>query len=501
MKLSVPYKNRLCAGGVFLLFFVLYALTAQHGVSWQDSGEFQYRLLAGDYFWNSGIARAHPLYILLGRGFISIFPYSLKLYGCSLFSGFCMSLALAVLFSVVARVTSSLGAAFVAVLTLGFSHMCWWMSTVAEVYSLSLLFVMTELFLLYMYSEKKAVRYLIFLFAVNGAHFSVHNAALLALPVYGILLILHAFKSGKRGVCSFLFATSVWVLAGSMIWWQVGCCLQDGAGLGDVCGSVLFGKGYMSHVTGFENFNSSLFLSNMALAAVSFVSLCWVFVPIGLFQFRKQGDALFLKALIALTAVHFLFWIRYFVPDQATFILPLLGMLAVWCGVGFSAVRKKFCLARAVIISFVAAGLLINIAVLCLAPMVAQNFSERVKRNRITPGRSEMTYWLQPWKHTETSAQSFTESVSKLLGNGDILYADSTTAAPFMAAGETASHTLSFELLSPWTGVDRRSLEKAVTDGRFYVVSPVNGYVPEWLIDGRYTFEKTDVVYRVLKED
>ena len=29
-------------------FLVLYALGAQRGMSWQDSGEFQFRVLAGD---------------------------------------------------------------------------------------------------------------------------------------------------------------------------------------------------------------------------------------------------------------------------------------------------------------------------------------------------------------------------------------------------------------------------------------------------------------------
>ncbi|MBP5319478.1 MAG: hypothetical protein J6334_00710, partial [Kiritimatiellae bacterium] len=39
----------------------LYLLSAQRGFSWQDSGEYQFRVLANDLRWCSGIARAHPL--------------------------------------------------------------------------------------------------------------------------------------------------------------------------------------------------------------------------------------------------------------------------------------------------------------------------------------------------------------------------------------------------------------------------------------------------------
>ena len=497
------YKNYrfVCSAfSVFVLFFALYVLTGQRGVSWQDSGEFQYRLLAGDYYWNSGIARAHPLYILLGRGFVSLFPCAMKMYACSMFSGLCMALALSVLFLVVKRVTSSVTAACVASLTAGFSHMAWWMSTVAEVYSLSLFFIMGELVLLYLYSQRKTARYLVLLFAVNGLHFSVHNVALLALPVYGILLILYLLKDVKGNFRCFVLIPICWAVAGSMIWWQAFGLLKNGVELTDVCASVLFGKGYFSHVTGVGKFNLSLFLSNMALAAVSFVSPCWLLAPLGFFSYKKLGNALFFKVLIALTLIHFLFWVRYFVPDQATFILPLLGLLSVWCGIGCASIMKNFNSER-FLVGVVCMGVLLNICLLYVAPTVAQDLVGEVKRSRVPPGRDEWSYWLRPWKHNERSAQGFVENISKSLSTGDILYADSTTAAPLMAAAQLQPDACAFELLSPWTEMDRESLGRAIPAGKFYVVSPVNGYAPEWLLDGNYDFRKHNVVNRVLKTE
>ena len=54
--------------------FVLYGLTAQQGLSWQDSGMLQWRILTGDYIGNLGLALAHPLYIAIGRVFSACCP-------------------------------------------------------------------------------------------------------------------------------------------------------------------------------------------------------------------------------------------------------------------------------------------------------------------------------------------------------------------------------------------------------------------------------------------
>ncbi len=411
-----------------------------------------------------------------------------------------MALAFSTLFLLVNRVTSSVGAACVATVTAGLCHMCWWMSTVAEVYSLSLLFIMVELYLLCLYSQKRAGSYLFLLFAVNGAHFAVHNVALLALPVYGIVLILFLFRDVKKNFWPVLFAAAVWVVAGSMIWWQAIGLLSNGTGVAGVVESILFGDGYQSHVTGVANFNLSLFLANMALAAVSFISPCWLLAPIGFFQCKRLKNGIFFRALIALTLIHFLFWIRYFVPDQATFILPLLGVLAVWCGVGFAVLQRRFS-SKYTVAYVVILGALVNLCFLSVAPTAARHLLGSVNRSRVPPGRDEWGYWLQPWKHNEISAQRFVDKVGGSLGSGDILYADSTTAAPLMAVEALTQGAVACKVLSPWTVCDQAEIELAISAGRFYVVSPVAGYVPGWLLTGEYEFQRRGAVSRVSRSN
>ncbi|MFA7173776.1 MAG: hypothetical protein WC340_10240 [Kiritimatiellia bacterium] len=495
-------KNKVfwLAGVVFCVFMVLYALTAQRGVSWQDSGEFQYRLLAGDYYWNSGIARAHPLYILLGQGFVALFPLAWKLYACSLFSGVCMALALAVLFVVVVRITASYAAGGVTVMTAGLSHMGWWLSAVAEVYTLSLLFIMVELLVLLLFTQRRTAGYLMLLFAVNGAHFSVHNAALLGLPVYGTLLLMFLMRDFKRNLAGCCSAVLLWIAAGGMIWWQVVRLLGGGSAVIEVIESILFGDGYRSHVTGIVNFNAGLFLSNMALAAVSFVSPCWFLAPAGMRLHKRFANPLFFRALTGLTLIHLVFWVRYFVPDQVTFVLPLIGVLAIWGGAGCAALQRRFRVKYGLAV-VVALGLIVNLGFLSVAPLIVKKLQWGVRRSRVLPGRDEVAYWIQPWKQNEGSAQDFVESVGKVLGSGDILYADSTTAAPLMAAREVVPESFDFELLSPWSAIEIELIKDAISRGHFYVVSPVRGYAPEWLLGGRYDFRERAVVKRVLKAD
>jgi len=54
---------------VFIVSCAVYFLTAQRGVSWQDGGPFQWRLLTGDHSGSLGLALSHPLYIAGARVF------------------------------------------------------------------------------------------------------------------------------------------------------------------------------------------------------------------------------------------------------------------------------------------------------------------------------------------------------------------------------------------------------------------------------------------------
>ncbi len=481
---------------IFLLFTAVYACTAQRGVGWQDSGEFQFRIVAADYHWHSGIARAHPLYILLARGFVGLFPRGAAFYAANLFSGVGLALALALLGAVVMRLTRSRWAAMVAVVFLGFAHMAWWLGTVAEVYTWSLAFVMAEVYCLVRYAEQRDARWLAALFLVNGLHWSLHNAALLGLPLYVCVLVVAASRrGGARGGGLLAGCLALGLAGGGFILWQAAGMARTGAGFWTILQNVLCGDGYGRHVLGIGGFQRQVWLANMALAGLSLLNPCWLFAWRGVWHGRERDDRLMRRLLLALTLTHSVFWVRYFVADQVTFVLPTLGLLAVWIGWGVAdtAMPRRLC------------GLVMLAGALCAVAgpvalgAAARQGEWRVRRARSLPFRDEVRYWLIPWKQHEDSAARFVAAVGHQLNADDALLADATAAGPLLAARQVGMLSDAWGLVTPWTGLSDSEWVSRVQPGvgNVYVVSPVPGYTPQAVLGAGVTFERDGVLYRI----
>lgn len=491
--------NKLFLGFLFACFFLLYAVTAQRSVSWQDSGEFQYRVLVHDYFWISGIARAHPCYIAGAELFSLLFPASCRFYAVNLFSGLGMAVALLLLARILSHLQLKTSTIILAVLTLGLSHMAWWMSTIAEVYTWSIALLMAEVLCLLNIcnlkgeSDKAYVNAWASLALLNGFHASFHNFAFLNLPVYAFLFIyLHVRKR---------FWLNAYVLFISACFWLMGAYLliilfqiewNTTQSLVATLKSLLFGHGYEDVVVGTRSINWPLATMNLALASISLLNPAWLFTC---FAGRTRTQyACFKLALLGLTVIHLLFWIRYFVPDQATFILPSLALLAIWVGVGFDSLALK----QKHVLLLCSAIIAISIATPVLIHKFLQTQHGMVKRMRELPFREESSYWLFPWKHNERSAARFVAHICAILKEGDVLIADNTTAGPIMAAQVAGLLSSNIRIIAFSTGETDEELVRLIkTKDRVYIVSPVAGYASSALLTGGFTFEKEDVLYRI----
>ena len=488
-------EHRLLVMAVFFCFITLYAVTAQRGVSWQDSGEFQYRILAGDYLWNSGIARAHPLYILMAKGFAAVFPKAACFYAANVFSGLGLALALALLANNVMRLTRSVWAAVTAVSVLGLAHMAWWLGTIAEVYTWSLAFLMAEILCLIRYAETRDSRWLIVLFGVNGAHFGIHNAALLGLPVYAFLLASEVGRRKERCWAALCGCVVFWLIGGSSVVWQAARLLGETGNPLAVLKNVLFGVGYERQVLGLAGFQIKVWAANMALAGVSLTNPCWLFAGRGIVLREREGQRGILNWLRALTVLHGVFWVRYFVPDQATFLLPTLGLFALWVGLG----SASLCLNRRLYATWLTVGIVCAVAVPGFLCDIGERAGLSVQRKRSLPFRDEMRYWVLPWKQHEDSAARFVGEIGKQLRAGDVLLADATAAGPLLAAREAGVISRQWRLITPWSMSPEAEARELIRDtsARVFVVSPVRGYMPQAVLDAAVGFEKVGVVYRV----
>jgi hypothetical protein len=520
---------------IFAGFFLLYAATAQRGVSWQDSGEFQYRILVQDYFWISGIARAHPGYIAAADCFTRLFPETHRFYALNLFSGLGMALALTLLTRLLVLLQLKRATIVLTLLTLGLSHMAWWMSTIAEVYTWSLAFLVAELLCVaklcikgsagfakatpcqgarvsacamatadkqgsgereYETQEGTSTMWLwICLALLNGLHAAFHNFAFLNLPVYALLFVY--MQRTKR-----LLPTSVLVVLTAVAWLTGACLLvalfqiewRETSSFIATLKSLLFGREFEDVVTGKRAINWPLVKMNLALSSISFFNPVWLFI---FYAGRtRQTFTSFKVALLGLTLIHLLFWIRYFVPDQATFVLPTLTLLSIWVAMGLDSLnlnRKQLALLFTTILLF-SVGSPIMIRHILISKQ------GDLKRPRQLPFREESRYWLYPWKQDERSAAQFVDEIRKTLKAGDLLIADNTAAGPVMAAQVAGQLPGKIRIITFFTGETEAELLRLVElQERAYIVSPVPGYASSALLTGQFTFEKEGVLYRIRK--
>lgn len=376
-------KDVLFAALLFVGFFALYALTAQRGLGWGDSGEFQYRVLVckdGLLGGCDSFATAHPLYVALAR-FVCATPWHVTLV-----SSFFGALAL-VGFWLCSRQKAW-------TVILGLSHALWWLSCVAEVYTMSLAFLAFETFFLLKFLASRRAVWILALALLNGLHLEVHNFALLAAPVYlaAFFYVLRPQGVG-RTLRAFVACAVLWAVGAAF--WLYALAVR---GPRDVLVGSYGGKAF-----GLLPSNWTATGFNLALTALSFVV-----VALALFISRKSLPRLFGDAnravadkfLWGLFVLHGLFFVRYFVIDQFTFVLPTLFFATLLVSrVELKSNRAGAFLAMQLLLPLLACQLLSSVAV--------PSWRARHKY------RNEAQYFAWPWKCQDDSADRYAKEIGK----------------------------------------------------------------------------------------
>lgn len=364
-------RLRLETALLFAAFFALYALTAQRGIGWGDSAEFQEWVLEhSEFVCGPQFSNAHPLYVAFCRLF-AVGPTSVALV-----SSFFGALAVVGTFLCIRR--------FALAVLFGLSQMLWWLSCVAEVQTMSLAMtafetwiVMTGLGRVRGGFVKSGATWLSAAALLSGLHLSVHNFAVLSLPVYAVLM----FRS--LPVPASIAVAACWALGASP--WIYHAFTR---GLGD----VLFGS-YGAKVFGILPVNWTQTGFNAFLASLSFL------VPALLALWKAKSAGITPKAVLrghgvprdrmwiaVLFLVNFAFWIRYFVPDQSQFLLPTLFYAYILTGdaeVG----GKRF-----------AALALMQLLLPVLAYSALSRLPVPEGRRGLHGGRDDARYFAIPWR-------------------------------------------------------------------------------------------------------
>jgi len=481
-------------------FALLYLATSQRGVSWQDSGRFQWRVLTGEYHDCLGLALAHPLYIAAGRVLARISETHLP-FLLNFFSGLGMAVALANLAAVSAIISGRRWIGVATAAMLGVSHTVWWLSTIAEVYTWSAAGLTAELWLLVILLRRPRWNVLAALALVSGLGLSLHNFALLPMPVYLVAAVVLVVRRKLPAWSLAVGAAALAAGAGPYL----GMILEQAWRTGDWGGtfrSALFGRGYADEVLNVTHASKHL-LANAGLAAMNCVSLLVPLAIVGWIRFRRTLGPALAAALGAITVIEIVFVVRYSVPDQFTFLLPSLVMisLAASVGIAFLANRSrgwKIAAITAVIFSIAAPP-----AVYSLAPALLTRAGIDVSRQRELPFRDEGRYWLVPWKHNEDSAEQFTAAAFAQAAPDGVILPDSTSTWPLVVSrlinglGPEVNIQVHNQPLGRYdgpSGVFRAKLG----DRQLYVVAPAPGYIPAALLaDAEFDRADGEVLYRV----
>jgi hypothetical protein len=149
--MSRAWNAWLGALGIFVLAFVIYALSLSPGVFSWDSAE----LTLGIYTQGIVHSTGYPLYLILGRLF-TLLPLSADFaIRANLFSAFCGALTLALLYSINLRLFRNPLIAALSALLFGLAREIWAQAVVAEVYTLHTALMAGIILIFLMWSESR----------------------------------------------------------------------------------------------------------------------------------------------------------------------------------------------------------------------------------------------------------------------------------------------------------------------------------------------------------
>lgn len=423
---SLPSLKRLW-WTAFLTAGALYLLTAQRGPAWQDSGTFQWRMHSLDLTGHLGLALAHPLLIVLGK-LAGMVPLGAEAWRFNAVSAVAGAVATANLIALVRRLAPKVpAAAYFAGGAFALAHTVWWLATIAESHMLLAALMSGELLVLASLLHRPRISMVLLLGLLNGLGLSTHNLALLALPAYGLAVVILAARRRLRWWCVPLFILA-WS-AGASVLLTLMFRLAGEVGFWAAAHSALFGHSWRGSVLG-----GSLRAAGFGIGYVAYnlPNLALPLAAVGLWRLGRRAGRPLAAAMAYILAVHFIFAIRYTVPDQFMFFVPFYLMVSLLAGLGLAHLcseGRRWLKAAAIL------SLLLGPIAYAVGPPLVRALGVSLPGGRRTiPFRDHARYWLTPWKMNEDSAERFAREAMRQLdqhtGGPVILFADGTTYWP-----------------------------------------------------------------------
>ena len=121
------------------------------------------------------------------------------------------------------------------------------------------------------------------------------------------------------------------------------------------------------------------------------------------------------------------------------------------------------------------------------------------------PYRNDYIWFLRPWKTDHHDPGQFTDEVFNTVEDNAVIYADGTTLYPLLYAQEIKSRRSDIKIVSFHANrknpvvFNEQTVPKLLAETSVYVVSPLAGYCPRFLLE-QYEFEQAGILWKVVEK-
>jgi hypothetical protein len=478
---------------------VLYVFTCAPSVLWQDSGLFVYRIWHNDIQGNLGLALSHPLYIIIGIA-VKHIPLGDLAWRINLISVVFGAATIANLFLLIWMWFGRVWPALIGTVTLAVSWTFWQQAVIAEVYTPYTALLSAELIMLLRYTQTRRPGYLYLLGLFNGLGIAVHMWAVFGFACYTVLLAVLLVR--KQVILKHLGVTAaLWVIGALPYEYLI---IRNIILTGDVQAtlfSAVFGNMWYERVLN-VSISLRIVFENVIFILLNFPTPNFVFFFVGLWTLRKKGPSRsFSNIVLALLILHFLFAFRYTVPDRYVFFLPFYCFAAMLIGLGADVILRRY--SHKVLVLIMVAFVLLPIPIYYITPGVARKMYKPLGQRRQRPYRDEYDYFLQPWKTGYKGAERFAKEALDMVEKDAIIYADTTTVHALLYMQQVKDKRSDVRIVSAKDKgenapvLNEDTVAGLINGSVLYVVSPVPGYCPQFLLE-RYEFKEVGVLWKVI---
>jgi hypothetical protein len=464
---SKLYLPVLQAAKFAAVVFLLYVCTLAPDLVWQDQGDYQYQAAKLVLNIPGDAVRVHPLYVVVSHVLGKITPMSWA-YASNLVSAVCGALTGFFLFLIIALLAESVFAAFLGAGVYCLAHTPWFIGVQAQTYSMAMALMTGGILAALIYSRRPLRKYLVAMGLAFGLGISTHLMSQIAFAVIMCWLFCR-FCRGKERFVNLLIVGICWA-AGAVLLWIVMAIEYDKTGdFAGTIASAIWGR-WGSAVFNMERF---VFLTKQSVKffVLNFPTPLVLLVIPGLVYASRRLDRAVSAVLLVMTVLYAIFAVRYDVPNQNHFFLPMYALFCIYIGLGY-----KYLEGRMPRLAIICTAMLLLIP--AMYPVMAhvakaKNISLGTKRH--IPYRDVYKYYLEPWQQDQFGPRRLVQETLAKLPPRSIIYVDSTIISAFEYAIYVENQRQDV-MLMPLSKSPVWDIEGA----RLFTICNEKGYRPAW---------------------